>query len=467
MKIDTTGLTSFIPEETIFNLLETTRQPSATRVREIIAKSLAKQRLDPEEMAVLLNTEEPALVDEIFEGARELKRRIYGNRIVLFAPLYIGNKCINNCAYCGFRSTNGEVARKTLTMNELDQEIEALVTRGHKRLILVYGEHPDYDAQFIHDTVRETYAQHHGNGEIRRVNINAAPLDVEGYRTVKAAGIGTYQIFQETYHQETYKALHPSGPKSDYLWRLYGLDRAQEAGIDDVGLGALMGLFDWKFEAMGLLYHTIHLEETFQVGPHTLSFPRIEPAIGTNTEHFPGVSDADFKRLVAILRLAVPYTGLILTCREPVELRNEVIQFGVSQIDAGSDIGIGAYSQQDRESYKKSQFVLNDGRSLDQVLRELSESGFLPSFCTGCYRLGRTGEHFMEFAVPGFVKRFCTPNAILTFLEYLEDYASDETRAAGLQRIEAELTALPPNDQKTQLLERIEQIKQGARDLYF
>jgi 2-iminoacetate synthase len=246
------------------------------------------------------------------------------------------------------------------------------------------------------------------------------------------------------------------------------MDRAQEGGIDDLGIGALMGLFDWRFETMALLYHTIHLEEKFNVGPHTISFPRIEPAIGTALcDHPPaGVSDYDFKRLIAILRLSVPYTGLILTCRESTAIRNEVIQFGVSQIDAGSDIGVGAYSQS-RESYKKSQFVLNDGRSLDQVIRELCEAGFLPSFCTGCYRLGRTGEHFMEFAIPGFVKRFCTPNAVLTFLEYMEDYGSPETNKAGLRQIARELERMPVGDQKTQLLDRIEQVKAGDRDLYF
>ena len=469
MKIDTTDLKSFIPEEEIFQTLEKTKTPSAERVREVIAKSLAKNRLDPEEMAVLINAEEPELVEEIFAGARELKQRIYGNRIVLFAPLYIGNECINNCQYCGFRCSNQEVSRKTLTMPELDREVEALVERGHKRLILVYGEHPKYDAQFIRDTVKEVYGIKKGNGEIRRVNINAAPLDVEGFKLVKEAGIGTYQIFQETYHQKTYATMHPSGPKSDYLWRLHGLDRAQEAGIDDVGIGALMGLSDWRFETMALLYHTIHLEEQFNVGPHTISFPRIEPAIGTDLCDRPPheVSDYDFKRLIAILRLAVPYTGLILTCRESVELRNEIIEFGVSQIDAGSDIGVGAYSQDDEEAYKKSQFVLNDGRSLDQVIRELCEADFIPSFCTGCYRLGRTGEHFMEFAVPGFVKRFCTPNAVLTFLEYMEDYSSPETKVAGMKQIERELDRMPDGDQKFQLLERIEQIKDGDRDLYF
>src|SRR6056297_3473202 len=259
--IDVKGLESFIPEAEIESLLEKTRDPSPERVREIIQKSLDKNRLEPEEMAVLINADDPELAEEIFEGARTLKERIYGNRIVLFAPLYIGNECVNNCQYCGFRCTNNEVSRKTLTLPELDREVEALVDRGHKRLILVYGEHPQYGAQFIHDTVNEVYGIHKGNGEIRRVNINAAPLDVEGYKLVKSAGIGTYQIFQETYHRKTYQQMHPSGPKSDYLWRLHGLDRAQEAGIDDVGIGALMGLFDWRFETMALLYHTIHLEE--------------------------------------------------------------------------------------------------------------------------------------------------------------------------------------------------------------
>jgi len=466
-KVDIEGLTSFIPEAEIFEWLEKTKKPSVERVREIIQRSLDKNRLEPEEMATLINADSPEMAEEIFEGARALKEKIYGNRIVLFAPLYVGNECINNCQYCGFRCTNREVARKTLSMPELEQEVEALVNRGHKRLIMVYGEHPQYDAQFIHDSVQVVYAQKHGNGEIRRVNINAAPLDDEGFRLVKSAGIGTYQIFQETYHQETYKKQHPSGPKSEYLWRLHGLDRAQEAGIDDIGIGALMGLFDWRFETMALLYHTIHLEERFNVGPHTISFPRIEPAIGTETAKYQGVNDFDFKRLVAILRLAVPYTGLILTCRESVELRNEIIKFGVSQIDAGSDIGVGAYSAHDQDSYKKSQFVLNDGRSLDQVIRELCEADFIPSFCTGCYRLGRTGEHFMEFAIPGFVKRFCTPNAVLTFLEYMEDYSSPETKKVGMKQVERELERMPEGDQKAQLIERIEQIKQGARDLYF
>jgi len=325
------GIKSFIPDDEIWMHLENTKNPTRDRVREIIARSLAKNRLEPDEVATLINTNDPELLEEIFEGARTLKRTIYGNRIVLFAPLYIGNECINDCVYCGFRISNKECFRKTLTMDELDKETRELEKKGHKRLILVYGEHPKYDANYIAETVRKVYATKEGKGEIRRVNINAAPLDVEGFRIVKSAGIGTYQIFQETYHQETYEKYHPRGPKSSFLWRLDGLDRAMLGGIDDLGIGALMGLFDWRFEVMGLLYHTIHLEERFGVGPHTISFPRMEPANGTDFAVNPpyAVSDADFKKLVAILRLAVPYTGMILTAREPVAVRNEVINFGV------------------------------------------------------------------------------------------------------------------------------------------
>ncbi len=468
-KINTEGAANFIPEKEIWEHLESTKNPTAERVAQIIQKSLDKNRLDPEEMAVLINCEDPALIEKIFDGARELKRRIYGNRIVLFAPLYIGNECVNNCKYCGFRKENDEAVRRTLSTEELKDEVRALEEDGHKRLIMVYGEHPDYDADFIAETVRTVYSQKTRNGEIRRVNINAAPLDVEGFRKVKEAGIGTYQIFMETYHEDTYKTMHPSGPKSDYLWRLSAFDRAMEAGIDDVGIGALLGLYDWRFEVMGLLYHTIHLEQEFNVGPHTISFPRIESAIGTALSEDPPhkVSDKDFKKLVAILRLAVPYTGLILTCRESVELRNEMLGFGVSQIDGGSRIGIGSYSQMDEESYRRSQFVLADDRTLDEVILELCRAGFMPSFCTACYRMGRTGEHFMEFAVPGFVKEFCSPNAILTFLEYLSDYASADTKEEGLALIDRELAAMPLGKTKDELLARVREVQSGKRDRYF
>jgi len=469
MKIDTTGLTSFIPTEDIERLLADTHSPDKARVREIIAKSLAKNRLDPIETATLINATDPELVEEIKEGARTLKKTIYGNRIVLFAPLYVGNECINDCVYCGFRRSNTEQRRNTLTMEALEREVIALENHGHKRLILVYGEHPMYDPQFIHDTVKKVYSVKSGHGEIRRVNINAAPLDVEGYRVVKQAGIGTYQIFQETYHLPTYKRMHPSGPKSDFLWRLYGLDRAMQGGIDDLGIGALMGLYDWRFEVMGLLYHTMHLEERFNVGPHTISFPRIEQAVNTDfTDHPPyAVSDDDFKRLVAILRLSVPYTGMILTAREPAHIRNEVIRYGVSQIDGGSSIGIGDYAAKDDGSYHKSQFTLCDNRTLAEVLAELGKDGFLPSFCTACYRLGRTGEHFMEFAIPGFVKRYCTPNAMLTLYEYVTDYADAKTRATLEAALQRELDAMDDATLKAQVIERIGRIRNGERDLYF
>jgi len=469
MNIDTEGLESFIPTKKIEELLQREQNPPESQIREIIAKSLEKNRLAPEETAALLNVSDPALKQLIRDGAHELKKTIYGNRIVLFAPLYVGNECINDCVYCGFRSSNKECIRATLSHEQLVQETQSLESKGHKRLIMVYGEHPKYSPDFIAQTVQTVYDTKYGKGEIRRVNINAAPLDIEGYRIVKSVGIGTYQIFQETYHQETYKTLHPRGPKSNFLWRLYGLDRAMKAGIDDLGIGALMGLYNWKFEVMGLLYHTIHLEETFGVGPHTISFPRIEPAVGTEFTQNPPykVSDEDFKQLIAIIRLSVPYTGMILTAREPAEVRNEVIGYGISQIDAGSSIGVGDYSAKDEESRKKSQFVLGDTRSLDDVIYELAQEGYIPSFCTSCYRAGRTGEHFMEFAIPGFVKRFCTPNALLTFAEYLYDYASERTKQIGFELIDRELEKIEDANMKQAVKSKLEQMKEGKRDLYF
>ena len=469
MKISTEGVKSFIPTAKINDLIKSQGHAPESRIREIIAKSLDKNRLEPEETAALLSVQDPELKQLILHGAKELKERIYGNRIVLFAPLYVGNECVNDCVYCGFRISNKECHRATLSKEQLVSETKSLVETGHKRLIMVYGEHPKYDPEFIADTVQTVYDTKYKKGEIRRVNINAAPLDIEGFRTVKSVGIGTYQIFQETYHEETYKKLHPSGPKSSFLWRLDGLDRAMKAGIDDLGIGALMGLYDWKFEVMGLLYHTIHLEQTFGVGPHTISFPRIEPAIGTEfTEHPPyQVSDEDFKHLVATIRLSVPYTGMILTAREPIAIRNEVLSYGVSQIDAGSSIGVGDYSSKDEESRSKSQFVLGDTRSLDEVIFELAKGGYIPSFCTSCYRAGRTGEHFMEFAIPGFVKRFCTPNALLTFAEYLYDFSSQKTLNAGLDLIQKELAHIEDDNMRASVTEKLALMKEGTRDLYF
>jgi len=461
-------MTDFINDRRIAGLLEMAR-PAATRVREVIAKSLEKQPLQVEETAVLLKAEAPELVEEIFAAARRLKRDVYGNRIVLFAPLYVGNECVNDCAYCGFKRSNREALRRTLDDAELRRQVEALEKRGHKRLILVFGEHPRYTPEFIARSVRLCYAVKVGRGEIRRVNINAAPMDHDGFRTIKEAGIGTYQVFQETYHHEIYARMHPRlTPKSDYLWRLNAMGRAQEAGIDDVGLGALFGLYDWRFEVLGLVTHARRLQERYGVGPHTISFPRLRPALGVRLNNEWAVSDYDFKRVIAILRLSVPYTGLILTAREEARLRREVMEFGVSQIDAGSRIELGGYTEAgDAQQMEREQFELGDIRSLDAVMRELIADGYIPSFCTACYRVGRTGKLFMEYAIPGFIQRYCTPNALSTLMEYLSDYASPETRAAGENLIAKEVAKLPAGDRKDQLQDRLNQIKHaGARDLY-
>ncbi|HNQ24043.1 MAG TPA: [FeFe] hydrogenase H-cluster radical SAM maturase HydG [Phycisphaerae bacterium] len=461
--------TDFISDACLADLLAAP-PAEAARVRDVLDKSRAKQALCVEETATLLTVTDPRLIDEIFATARELKRDVYGYRIVLFAPLYIGNDCVNDCLYCGFRRSNVEAVRRTLDPNEIRRQVEALEDQGHKRLILVFGEHPAYDADFIAQTVRSVYAVKKGHGEIRRVNINAAPLDHDGFRTVKEAGIGTYQIFQETYHHDTYARVHPPRTrKADYLNRLDALSRAMEAGIDDVGLGALFGLYDWRFEVLGLVTHALFLQRHFGVGPHTISFPRLQPASGVHFHEQHLVSDEDFKRLIATLRLAVPYTGLILTARESADIRREVMEFGVSQIDAGSRIEIGGYTEVgDAQCMEREQFQLGDLRSLDEVMRELVVDGYIPSFCTACYRLGRTGEHFMEFAIPGFIKRFCTPNALTTLLEYLTDYASPATRAAGEKLIATELARLEDSRLKQELVARLQRIRESSdRDLYF
>ncbi|HRW21535.1 MAG TPA: [FeFe] hydrogenase H-cluster radical SAM maturase HydG [Bacteroidales bacterium] len=459
----------FIDPEEIWGYIESTKNPSVEEVNQIIDKSLNKQRLNLREVAVLINADSPDLVERIKNGARELKEKVYGNRIVLFAPLYIGNKCMNNCLYCGFRTSNQEAIRRTLSDDEIIKEIEALEDNGQKRLILVYGEHKHYNAEYIAHTVKLAYNVKKGNGEIRRVNINAAPLDTEGFRTVHAAGIGTYQIFQETYHPETYNKYHVSGPKSNFEYRLTSLDRAQEAGIDDVGIGALFGLYDWRYEVLALVRHTNHFEACYNVGPHTISFPRIKDASGLAIDDKYLVNDEDFTKIVAILRLAVPYTGMILTARESAQVRDEVISFGVSQIDGGTKLELGAYSASlnEKQNLNKEQFAINDNRSLNEIIDELISKGFLPSFCTACYRLGRTGEHFMEFSVPGFIKRYCTPNAILTLTEYIVDYAPEETAKKAWKLIEKEIEELKDFRNVDELRKRVEMIKNGKRDLYF
>ncbi|MGM0566131.1 MAG: [FeFe] hydrogenase H-cluster radical SAM maturase HydG [Bacteroidota bacterium] len=460
----------FIDADEIWNHINHAK-PTRERVREIIAKSLNKERLTLAETATLVQADDPVLIEEIKSGAKKLKDTIYGNRIVLFAPLYIGNKCTNDCKYCGFRISNKDAERKTLSDEEIIKEVKALEDNGQKRLILVYGEHPQYNADYIAHTVKTVYQVKSGNGEIRRVNINAAPLDIEGFRKVKDAGIGTYQIFQETYHPEVYKDYHLGGKKRDFDYRLVSLDKAQEAGLDDVGIGSLFGLYDWRFEVLGLVRHANHLEACYNVGPHTISFPRITQAstIGMTDKYV--VSDEEFTRIIAVLRLAVPYTGLILTAREPEHIRREVMEYGVSQIDGGTKLELGSYSQSQNEdqNLNKEQFTINDSRSLNEIIDELLDEDFLPSFCTACYRLGRTGEHFMEFSVPGFIKRYCAPNAILTLSEYLMDYATPDVKEKGWRVIDENIKSLEGHKHvKTdEIKRRVELIKQGERDLYF
>jgi 2-iminoacetate synthase len=469
LKIKDQRMKPFIDAGEIFDFINEAK-PEKARIREIIGKSLGKHRLTLAETAILTKAEDPELIEEIKQGARILKEKVYGQRIVLFAPLYIGNLCINRCAYCGFKSTNKLIKRITLSKEELVAQVKALEDAGQKRLILVYGEHPKYDASFIAETVGIVYSVKSGPGEIRRVNINAAPMDIDGFRIIKDAKIGTYQIFQETYHEETYAKVHLGGIKRNFEWRLTALDRAQEAGIDDVGIGALFGLYDWRFDVLGLVRHTNHLEAVYNVGPHTISFPRIQYASQLNIDKSHIVNNPDFTRLVAILRLAVPYTGLILTAREPAEIRDEILQFGVSQIDGGTNIELGGYSKKEHpgdQDIDLEQFQINDNRSLNEIMDELIANKYIPSFCTSCYRRGRTGEHFMEFSVPGFIKRFCQPNAILTLAEYLEDYAPEATKAKGYELIMEKLGEMDETSAREDLIGKLELVKQGKRDLSY
>ncbi len=458
----------FIDEELIEQTLTQNANPSKQFIREIMSKSLELNRLEPHETAALLNCQDEDLWQEMYKTGLEIKQKVYGRRIVTFAPLYVSNHCINSCVYCGFRSDNASTHRMQMTLAELEQEIKAVVAKGHKRLIMVYGEHPNSDANYIADTLRTAYAVKVGNGEIRRVNVNAAPLSIADYKILKEVGIGTFQVFQETYHHASYRMLHPKGIKADYEWRLYSLHRAMEAGIDDVGIGALFGLYDWKFDVMGLLMHTIELEDKFGgVGPHTISFPRLQSAVNTpyiDTNPYK-VDDALFKKLVTVIRLSVPYTGMILTAREPKYIRDDVIDVGCTQIDAGSNIGVGSYSADDVD-HSKQQFILGDNRSLDEAIRDLSRKGYITSFCTADYRCGRTGECFMGIAKKGKIHNLCMPNAILTFREYLLDYASEETRIAGEPLIKKELEALPNPQVQNTVIDMLKRIEAGERDLF-
>ncbi|BCS88152.1 [FeFe] hydrogenase H-cluster radical SAM maturase HydG [Pseudodesulfovibrio sediminis] len=469
MKLDTSELDNFIDEEAIWDIVNRNAVQDPVRIRDILDKAGEAKGLDLAEAACLLQVEDPELNEAIADAARRIKHAIYGNRIVLFAPLYVTNECSNRCVYCGFKETNTELIRRTLTSEELKREVAVLEDLGHKRLLLVYGEHPKFGADWIAETVRTVYETvSEKSGEIRRVNINCAPLDVEGFRTLHEVGIGTYQCFQETYHTKTYADLHPTGHKKHFLWRLHAMHRAMEAGIDDVGMGALLGLYDYRFDTIALLAHAAELESRFGVGPHTLSFPRLEPALNAELAFNPphALTDAQFKRLVAVLRLAVPFTGLILSTREGRAMRRELLDLGVSQLSAGSRTYPGAYTDPEYDRPDVQQFCVGDNRSLDEVIREIVQHGYIPSWCTACYRLGRTGEEFMKLAKNGFIQEFCRPNALLTFNEYLQDYASHATRELAEPFVRAEVANGPEKGRQV-LMERLSRIEQGERDLYF
>jgi len=470
---------TFIDPQTIWEALQTHQNPSRSQIEEIIAKSSAIETLTLQETACLIHLQDEDLWEEIFRVALQIKKKVYDNRIVTFAPLYITNYCLNDCIYCGFRKTNSQIKRKALSREEIQQEVEVLAGAiGHKRLIIVFGEHPRYASlDRLLETLETIYSvkvkTKYGSASIRRVNVNCAPLDVEALKLLKQAGIGTYQVFQETYHPERYQELHGlHTPKSDDAWRLYCMHRALEAGVDDVGIGVLFGLYDWRFELLGLVSHARELEAAFGIGPHTVSFPRLEPAVNTPfVDQTPyKISDQELKKIIAILRLAIPYTGMIITARENKAFRDQAIQLGITQTDASSNIGIGGYSKKSLSQQPEvQQFLLGDTRTLDELVRDLAQQGFITSFCTAGYRCGRTGDRIMGLLKCGKEALFCKLNAILTFKEWLDDFASEQTKAVAQPLLEKEMQEVqqkyPPWAPRLQ--EYFQRISSGERDLYF
>lgn len=476
---------SFIDESKIEEALEAGKSYSSSGVKDVIAKSLELKGLDLEELAALLWVDDPGLEHVIYSAARKIKEHIYGKRIVFFAPLYVSNYCVNNCMYCAYKIDN-DYPRRRLSMDEVRNEVKVIMDMGHKRIALEAGEDSaNCPIEYITETMKTIYDTASGNGAIRRINVNIAATTVDEYRMLKDAGIGTYVLFQETYHRDTYERVH-WGPKADYDWHTTAFDRAFAGGIDDVGMGVLYGLYDWRFETVALLMHAKYLDKTYGVGPHTISFPRLRPAYGMSLDDFPYiVDDNDFKRIVAALRLSVPYTGMILSTREEPFFREEVVSLGISQISAGSMTGVGEYSEhagghtqgQTQAAAGSAegcgaqadtpQFDVGDHRTLDEIIWDLLPEGYIPSFCTACYRSGRTGENFMALAKTAHIHEMCQPNALLTFQEYLCDYASPETKQRALLVIEKALTEVEPKKLRQECKARLERIKAGERDLYF
>ena len=461
----------FIKDDEINSLIAKGKELVSDKelVREIIEKSKSAEGLTPEETAVLLNLEDKELIEEMFKAARQVKEKLYGKRLVVFAPLYVSNYCVNNCTYCGYKYCNDELKRKKLNKEQLIEEVKVLESLGHKRIALEAGEDPvNAPLDYILDCIKSIYSIKFDNGSIRRINVNIAATTVEDYKRLKDAEIGTYILFQETYHKPTYERLHVSGPKHNYNYHTTAMHRAREAGIDDIGMGVLYGLYDYKYETLAMLMHAMDLEETTGVGPHTLSVPRIRPAENVSLENYPYlVDDEDFKKIVAILRLAVPYAGLILSTREEPGLRDEIIALGVSQVSTGSCTGVGGYSESYVDPEEKPQFEVEDHRSPVEMIESLMEAGYIPSYCTACYREGRTGERFMEIVKSGELYKICEANALITLKEFIDDYGTDRTREIGDKLIKKSIDEIDNESFKKSVKEKINKISNGTRDLRF
>ena len=460
----------FINHQEILDSLEEAQRESRNpaRVAQILEKAALLRGLSHREAAVLMECTDPAFEERIYALAASIKQRFYGNRIVLFAPLYLSNYCVNGCVYCPYHAKNKTIPRRKLSQEEIAEEVRALIRTGHKRLAVEAGEDPVHNPlEYILDSIRTIYSVQEGGNSIRRVNINIAATDVESYRKLKAAGIGTYILFQETYNKEQYKNLHPTGPKSNYNWHTEAMDRAQEGGCDDVGIGVLFGLAGYKYELMGLLMHAEHLEARFGVGPHTISVPRICPADDISVEDFKdALPDDIFRKLVAVLRVAVPYTGMIVSTRESARMREQLLHCGISQISGGSRTSVGGYTTEERHN-ETAQFDVSDTRPLDDVVRWLLENDHIPSFCTACYREGRTGDRFMSLCKSGKISLCCTPNALMTLKEYLVDYASPATREVGERLIARSLTDIPEGRIRELTVKHLDEIGHGAHDFRF
>lgn len=437
-------------------------------VEEVLKKAAEGRGLEHREAALLLYCDKE-WEEQICRLARELKQRIYGNRIVMFAPLYLSNHCVNGCLYCPYHAQNRTISRRKLTQEEIRREVIALQDMGHKRLALETGEHPKLSPiEYVLESIDTIYSIHHRNGAIRRVNVNIAATSIENYRKLKDAGIGTYILFEETYDRAAYERLHPTGPKSDWAYHTEAMDRAMEGGIDDVGIGALFGLSNYRYDFVGLLMHAEHLEARFGVGPHTISVPRIRPADDIDPADFPdAVTDEKFRRLVAVLRLAVPYTGMIVSTRESQRSREMVLDVGVSQLSGGSRTSVGGYAEGVEDAERSAQFDISDERTLDEIVAWLLELDYVPSFCTACYREGRTGDRFMSLAKRGLIGNCCAPNALMTLREYLEDYASARTRVLGEQMISRQVPMIPSEKVRRLIEEHLKAIVEGKRDFRF